>query len=420
MAKRTCTTAQHCCSLHGWLVCIYRTSGDYAVVIHADKECSALIPDHIQQVADLRTRFFCTNLNEAELIAGKSTDKLKKCLEQIIQERRPGSILVLTSCSTLLVNENVEPLLSSLQKKHGIRIIYKKTSGFSFYEPKQIIDDCGMFLTEISGPPGTRNKKGTFINLIGFDSQGYYPRGFSSLKKELLRSTGVRVNAVIGPFEPWSIWRKLKGHSATYTIDRSYYAGLNQKMLTTYGAPTYDVPYPVGLQATVTFIRTIARNSGVPLKKVEEKLAAKVTAGQRTIKRAREQFKGWPLYYNIASSMDFSIINSAQEGMVYLPFFRELGFSITLLIQGNPERKNEFKAMLKEREVREPFIIFGHCGDAYKYLPDNKKALVFGSDMLKKQVQENGHYFLDYYQLILGFDGIEPNIKKIKATTGVR
>ncbi len=419
-SSKSQTAQQHICTLHGWLSALLPIQGNYAVIIHSDPDCTNLIGKTKRAYGEWKDRFFCTNLDDSDIVLGKSIDKLELCLKSVLAERTPSAVLVLASCMSLLIRDNVEACIKKVQKTTSTPIIYKNTSGFSFNDPKEVIDECGLFLAQLSRPR-TAQKDGTrSINLIGFDYEtGHCPfvpekdlAGLSDIGTDLRSLGDITVNAVLNPYAPLREWKNAMRSALNVTVDRSIYQGLCTYLQKEFDIRTIEAPYPVGIRSTLSFYTRILEHFGLSPKTAFKKIGPKIRAVQEYTKKHAKKLKNYKLMYNIATNVDFTVTNSAKEGLLFLELFRELGLDITVLIQGSPEKENKkrISAMLKTLQVTEPFELFGHCGDAYTLFPKKGPTIVVGSYLMFEQAVRCGHAFIDSTKLSVGLNGHKKNL----------
>ncbi|MFW6231265.1 MAG: hypothetical protein ACOC32_04570, partial [Nanoarchaeota archaeon] len=128
---------------------------------------------------------------------------------------------------------------------------------------------------------------------------------------------------------------------------------------------------------------------------------------------ALADLSGKKVIYNVASSLDFSVSTFAQEGLLALGFFREMGFDIQLLVQGNPEEshRKEVENILKSKEINEPVAMLGHCGDGYRHFNEYQDGIVFGSPLMNKDAEEQGLQFINNHSFEIGLKGFEKNVE---------
>jgi nitrogenase molybdenum-iron protein alpha/beta subunit len=423
MNANTSTVQQHICLLHGWLSTLLPVNGDYAVIIHSDRDCANLIPKSKGRDISWQDRFFCTNLTDSDIICGTSNKKLETCLAAVLKEIKPKAVLILGSCMSLLINDNAEALARKYQKISGHPVTYKNTSGFSFKEPKEVIDECGLFLLELAAGDKQIKKKALTINLIGFDydtnsflyenTQG--GASLKALRNDLLTLGGIEINTVLNPCALFSEWEKAKNAQVNITVDKNIYVRTCAYLLEKYNIPTLETPYPSGLINTLAFFEIIISSLKLDKHKCYDRINAKLNKARSCHKKYQQLLKKKKLLYNISTSVDFSVTNSAKEGLLYLGLFRELNLDIEILVQGNPEKENSrrTKKVLRNLCVNEPITLFGHCGDVYKFFPKKSRALFIGSKMFKEQTDRFGHAQLNFPELKLGLDNYQTNLKKI-------
>src|SRR5262249_33976265 len=101
--------AQEGCSYQASTQLLMKMRGRLAVLIHSDRDWSNVLA---KTGGFLRTddgdRFFCTNMKEDELVTGQGNAKLRRAIELVHAARHPDLIIVLSTCPTVMIGDNVK------------------------------------------------------------------------------------------------------------------------------------------------------------------------------------------------------------------------------------------------------------------------------------------------------------------------
>ena len=76
--------AQKGCLLEGVTHLISITPADLAVLLHSDPDCANLVLSDSRAVDP--TRFFCTNIEERDVIGGTSSARLEEAIRWVVKE----------------------------------------------------------------------------------------------------------------------------------------------------------------------------------------------------------------------------------------------------------------------------------------------------------------------------------------------
>ncbi len=413
-------SGQECCSLHGWIRCLGQTSGDYAVIIHSDMNCSNLVSKRISGPYPF-DRFFCTNISDDDIIKGKGAEKLANCIDAVIEYSSPSDILVLDSCMTLIIGDDTRSVVKEKDGVKGVKIHHQNTSGLEFKDPLEVIDRAGCFILDTFRKHDRQDMNDeheeNLINILGFEQYLVGKGKISSdahIFFEELKSVGIHVNAMISPLSSIEEWERSLKSKLNITFDKRVYGRLSRRY-EDFGIDTLEVPFPAGVEGTGAFIRSISEMLDIDTQEQKEKLEQMERESTRILEKTKDMLKRKKIIYNIASSLEFTISNSAKEGLLLLDFFKRLGCDVKILVQGNPEKehRDRVKRTLESIGIYDDFTLFGHCGDAYKFIDGDKDTIVYGSPLLREQAKMMGNKFLFYNDILPGFANMEKNISRL-------
>ena len=115
------------CSMRGAWRALQCMKEDVAIVIHGPKGCNNEFKlDYTKGLA----RTYCTNMTEQDVITG-GIDKLEKLIMELNENENISIIVILTTCTSELIGEDIDGLVSSLNKKIAKKCIVLHTSGIS-------------------------------------------------------------------------------------------------------------------------------------------------------------------------------------------------------------------------------------------------------------------------------------------------
>ncbi len=115
------------CSMRGAWRSLQCMKDDVAIVIHGPKGCNNEFKlDYVGGVA----RTYCTNMNEKDVITG-GLSKLKKLLFELNDIEKISLIVILTTCTSELIGEDIDGLVSKIKSKISKKCLVLHTSGIS-------------------------------------------------------------------------------------------------------------------------------------------------------------------------------------------------------------------------------------------------------------------------------------------------
>ncbi len=112
---------------------------DAVHLVHGPIGCASYTWDlrgSLSSGADLFRNSFSTDLREQDIIFG-GEKKLAAAIEEIIESYKPTPrlIFVYATCVVGVIGDDIEAVCRRMEKKHGVRIIPVKSSGFVGAKP---------------------------------------------------------------------------------------------------------------------------------------------------------------------------------------------------------------------------------------------------------------------------------------------
>ena len=392
--------AQEACSYQGATELLSRLRGRFAVVIHSDRDCSNVLPKTGGRVqSDLAYKFLCTNMREDELVTGQGNAKLRRSIELVHASLQPDLILVLSTCPTVMIGDNVVNVARKASRDLGIRVEAEVTHGLKPRSPAEILDTVYTLLARASRP--TLADRRDRVNLVGVSLQPEereeLDAGFAAL--------GLTVNAVLN--ERSGLDDFLRAADAGWLIHPGpdMLVGLRKVALEQWQQQSIEVPLPVGVAATDRFWQAIAEATGRPAAAVLGLPGREVAVA--AIAGFRQQWADKPLRvaYNVGSVRSFDLRRIAQEELGELPLFDELGFTTAIFIQGPQDEANwqRVARVLHDLHVDRPFCLFPATSSLRQMLSRSAYDVFYGAGFLRDQLSQRGIPLLQHGDIRLGW-----------------
>ncbi|MBF0496816.1 MAG: nitrogenase iron-molybdenum cofactor biosynthesis protein NifE [Deltaproteobacteria bacterium] len=213
---------------------------DAVHLVHGPIGCASYTWDlrgSLSSQANLFRNSFSTDLREQDIIFG-GEKKLSAALEEIITGYKPTPrlIFVYATCVVGVIGDDIEAVCRHQEKKHGLRIIPVKSSGFVGAKPMGYKLACAALMDLMGdGPPG----KQPGVNILGDYNHG----GEAWIIEGYLRKIGVKVIAKITGDSTYD--QLLKAPSATLNIVEcsGSMAYLTKQMEEKFGIPFMKVRF---------------------------------------------------------------------------------------------------------------------------------------------------------------------------------
>ncbi|HSA24598.1 MAG TPA: nitrogenase component 1, partial [Myxococcota bacterium] len=310
---------QTVCGLEGMASLLARTPGDFAVVIHGPADCAGLLLQGMDQPGS--ERFFCTHLEEADLVSGRAGQRLGRCLEVVSRELAPGVVFVLGTCGSALIGDDLKGALAKAARATPVPLISPHAGGMGWISQSALLDRFGLLMLEAcAARPQERTPR--CVNLIGFEPGAELRR--------VLSGQALEVNAVLGPGAAWSDWARMGRASHNLSIDPELFGGTLAQAERRLGQRTLCVPAPVGFAGSLAFLAALEAEWPAPGDHPWPR-----PSPPALLATARARLSGRRLGYNVGSTKNLEARTLALEGLGDLAAFQELGLEVVLLVQGD-------------------------------------------------------------------------------------
>ncbi|MFH2006089.1 MAG: nitrogenase component 1 [bacterium] len=410
------------CTLEGMATLLQATPGNFSVVIHGDRDCVNVLVSGMDHPG--AERFFCTNLTEAQAMAGKTRGPLQACLEAVCRGLRPGLepevVFLLGTCLTAVIGDDVEPVVREVSLATGAKVVALSGAGMRFVSQSAILDRFACLMLDACEPIDTCEAAAaaagaadpTSVNLLGF-----HPG--AEILDQLAR-LGVTVNAVLDRGATVQAWRRLPAAALNLVLDPGLYPEALARAEQRFGVRPLEVTYPLGARSTSAFfgqVLGVVPTAADPAPVLRE---AEANA-MRVVAEARERTRGKRLGYNIGSMKNLRPLTLAREGLVDLAPFEELELDVTILVQGDdrPERLAAVRETLEGFGCTAPLAVFSDTVFFGELCRSSRCQLVYASDHLRDQARGAAVGFLESGALKPGYGAVEHNLQLItKALEG--
>lgn len=432
---------QPCCTLSGMCTLLGRMGGDFAVIIHGERDCGNSFVHH---TADSAHQFFCTCLTEDQVTAGRVDAPLERCLRLVLEELAPEAILVLGTCPITMIGVDPGPVVERVAASTETPIVLLRTGGLKLSTQSDMVDwlyaslaglpqrapdpeawrlqvasrlkeTVAELLSEgtlapdevradveraLEVPPASR-----CVNLIGLPALGVR----ASELEPALRSAGIHVRGLY-PFEAdLRGWRSITHAAVNVVADRRLYPRLLKLLETQHAMPTVEVPLPIGLGQSVRFYRAIGDFFDAT-DVLDRALASIREAAQAQVDAFRARTASTRVAMGIRMLNNYQVDQLAYEGLGDVEALSELGFHLTLLVQGPPEQRARFEEMLSDLGVDLPFYVFPNPWNLAPLLAEGDYQVALLADHSWEEAQKAGVPMIRSRALAPLLAGVEPNL----------
>ncbi len=434
---------QPCCTLSGMCTLLGGMAGDFAVIIHGERDCGNSFVHHRMESAE---RFFCTCLTEEEITFGRVDDSLERCLRLVLDEVKPDAVIVLGTCPITMIGADPGPVVDRVAAQSPTPILLLRTGGLNLATQAEMVD---WLYSSLAGLPQVARDQDDHhrrvaaalmstaralhqdtaltpqdvrarveeafvsppvdrcVNFIGLPADGVR----SSELATALGSADIQI-AGLYPFEAdLRGWRSISHAAVNVVADRRLYPRLLAQLEQSHGIGSVEVPLPIGLEQSLQFYRTIgdffnAREA------LDRALAPQVAAARARVDafRARARAGNIRVAMGIRMLNNYQVDQLAYEGLGDVEALAELGFDLTLLIQGPPEERARFEEMLAGIGVTYPMHVFPSPWNLAPLLVEGNYQVAYLADHSWEEAQKAGIPMIKSRGLAPLLTGVERNL----------
>lgn len=440
---------QPCCTLSGISTGLINMEGDFAVVVHGEDECAACF----RHVGVSAAQFYCDGLTEKEFVTGETSEPLEACLRAVAEETSPEAIFVLGACPVEVIGDRFELVVDKVQKDHPtIPMVPLHTSGLKVGSQAAMLDWMFSTLAAIPGtvPPVDQAWRKQ-VGLAGMDLVfSYLSKNAEALsvvqeqaanlpeRRELasehcanfvglprstrrgdsesevatvLREAGVELVANFPRAATFQDWRAIKHAKATFIADRSLYPKL-VNVLEGHGQEVLEVPLPTGVAQTDDFYRTVGEVYGVS-DGIFDIVAREREAAMAAVETFKARYAGLKVAMGIRMLNNYEADQLAYMGLGDYRALAELGFDLTLMVQGPPDKAPKFQAMFDRRGVEHPFEVFPEPWNLSEHLGGGRFDVAYLADHCRGECRKAGVPMIVSRELEPYYSGVGSNLEHL-------
>jgi len=385
--------AQKCCLLEGFTQFLSFMPGNFAVVLHSEPDCANLV--HRDSRAVDPSRFLCTNMSEADAIAGRGRARLVAAIREAAS-LGAHTIFVLGGCVASLVADEVEEIAGAARVPGCVRVVALNAPAFRMYGQAEII---GLFTGLLAAGAPRAARRRNSVNLVGFPDDG-------GEAAALLGRAGIRINSWPGPASAIEEWSRIPAAALTVVPELRVFGRMAAVLSEQHNVDVIEVAPPVGVGPTAAFHRAVAGRFGraAAIEKAQKK---GMDSAREAVAAFRRAHRGRRLAYHVGGRKDFSFDTVTWEGLAWVPLFLELGFELVLFFQGAVEEsaRRRVAGMLADCGIDLPFRLLRDRISLAAALRDEGIRAVYCSDTFREEVAAAGAALIPAGSLRPGFAG---------------
>lgn len=370
-----------------------------------------------------------TDMCHNDIIFG-AVNKLEKKLKHVDNSCQPKLIVILSSCVSDMIAENIESLLGRNKDKINADLLYIPIGGIGckgFREGANIalnklIEYVKSKIGDVVPEKGSVNLFLRRVNSKFSDAEDI------SEMTRLLKINGIKVNTVVKVDSTYDDLMRLPLAEANITFCYTYSAEVMKRMDELFGQKFSHVGYPIGLKATIDWIESISNLLGVPNRLSQHQIVKEVQSEIEELKEfLSTQLKEKKGYIWHPGEKGLSFVKFISEiglepiiiGYTYwciktnretIINLKNQGYDPTLIIRGHTKiwKQNENDYKYAERPIlfmpkkfwlgNLPCVDMDFFRDSIMGLHGVQKLIKFIFDLLKEENQRPSSIFNRYYE----------------------
>lgn len=439
---------QPCCTLSGIGDGLIKLPGNFAVIVHGEDECAACF----RHIGPSTPNFFSVGLTEREFVVGETKEPLQRCLRLVAEEVAPDAIFILGACPVEVIGDRFETYVAEVQKDFpDIPMVPLHTSGLKVGSQAAMLDWMFSSLASLAGRPAidpqwkrtmgdvglemltahvrddvdamehARDRATRLspvraldaskcLNFLGLPRTGF--RGGRLEHIDMLSACGLQLVSSFPYQVTFDDWLSITHAKATFVVDRSLYPKL-VKTLEKKGQLVVEVPLPTGVEQTAEFYRIIAKTYGVE-DAMEKAIAAPLAEAEAEIAAFRARHAGLQVAMGLRMNNNYQSDQLAYQGLGDFKAFEELGFDMTLLVQGPPDRRERIAKLFAARGITQPFDMFPEPWTLSKYLDKTKYQVAYLADHCRTEARKAGVPMVVNRAFEPFFNGVGANLRHLE------
>jgi len=335
---------QPCCTQSKMSWALTDIPGAVAVVVHGEFDCLNCFHHHTGVGPH---RFYSSRLSEHQIMTGEVGQPLEHLLRLLVAERQPEAIVVLGTCPVEVISDRFEVVAERVAADTGTPIVALHTSGLKLTS----LTDCIDWLMDAlaSLPPVPQPAPSWFDVAVSPEAPTVNVLGLPGPARELvevLSELDVGVHGFFPQGATLTQWRSMGASDVAVAVDKRVYKKLVQRLEGPLEQPVIDVGLPIGLAACEGFYGAIGAGVGRH-EQMAQVLHARRVAAHAQIAAWREAHGGVKLGMAIRMLNTYQMDRIVLDGLGELSHLLELGFNVTLFVQGPLEEGPRFAERLR-------------------------------------------------------------------------
>lgn len=362
------------CGLWGAVQAVAEIEG-VLPIIHGPIGCSFLITCNFSQSYGKEITLFSTDVGYEDVIYG-ARDRLKEGIIKADNLYKPEVILVLSSCVSDTIGEDIEGIVGASQPHVASKLLAIACGGYKMKEPEAFSKTLCLMTSLMED----RDKdEGKSINLLGFTGAGLYGRANLQEVRRLLAKCSVEVRLALAGEAKMEDIKKAPSVDLNVVVSESRGLNMAKIMEEKFGIPYIVKELPVGFDTTYQWLLDVTKNLG--LEKEKEINEEKKEAEKTLLVNSRRYFTWYGTTFN---NLEAAILGEFDYVHPLIQFLcEELGLKARIVGLDNASEKEtvRLKEKLSSLEYQSHILLNPSLPQLEKLFQEVPIDIIFGSSL---------------------------------------
>jgi nitrogenase molybdenum-cofactor synthesis protein NifE len=352
-------------------------------IVHGPIGCSSYTWDirgSLSSGSEIYRNSFCTDMREQDIIFG-GEKKLAAAIDEITAQHAPKVIFVYSTCVVGVIGDDIDAVCAAAQKKHGIRVIPVRSTGFAGNKASGYRAACDAILDLIGDVKPPRKRTGlNFLGDFNLAAEQWIVKGY-------LDEIGVKMHTAVTGDASCAGLRKVVRAQFNIVQCAGSMHYLARRIEDAYGIPFFSVSF-CGVEDTVRSLREIARTTGdrEVIARTEKLVEKKAKETNAKLKSYRKRLTGKKAAIYVGGG--FKAISLIRQ-------FEDLGIE-TVLVGTQTGREEEYETI--RQITRDGTVILDDSNpfELERFIREMKADILVGGVKERPLAYKLGVAFLDH------------------------
>lgn len=352
-------------------------------IVHGPIGCSSYTWDirgSLSSGSEVYRNSFCTDMREQDIIFG-GEKKLAAAIDEITAQHAPKVIFVYSTCVVGVIGDDIDAVCAAAEKKHGIRVIPVRSTGFAGNKASGYRAACDAILDLIGDAKPPRKRTGlNFLGDFNLAAEQWIVKGY-------LDEIGVKMHTAVTGDASCAGLRKVVRAQFNIVQCAGSMHYLARRIEDAYGISFFSVSF-CGVEDTVRSLREIARTTGD-----REVIARTEKLVEKKAKETNEKLESYRR--RLAGKRAAIYVGGGFKAISLIRQFEDLGIE-TVLVGTQTGREEEYETI--RQITRDGTVILDDSNpfELERFIREMKADILVGGVKERPLAYKLGVAFLDH------------------------